>query len=376
MQPRSRFALTSLATLATLATLALLLVVVPLPALAQVIALEPDFAVNSYIPGDQYSPSASSNAAGEAVVAWVGRRPFPFTSTERDGIFTQRFNAQGEAVGAEFAAVWLNGTLRSEPAVAMGADGSFAVAWIERRTGSNEARLLLSRFGAAGNVLFSRVEVEASLGNALSPAVAIAPAGSIVVAWRSIGFDGNIFVRGFKLTGEPWGPEEQINSDSIVSLGPSLAALRDNRYVVAWTRGDEQFLDNDVMARILSFEGAVVGAELAVDGQQSGFQLDPAVTAVGADGFAVTWVDTPDQVIDTTIYGRVFDSAGLPTTAPFQVTPQEDELGNYSPSIASSPGNLLFSWNHVPDHTLARNPPGGPWLRSARSAVGVAVLRQ
>ncbi len=347
MYSRFRFALTSLA------ILAVLLATFSLSVSAQVAALGSDFAVNSYTPGDQYRPSVSSNTEGETVAAWTGRRPFPFTVNERDGIFAQRFGRNGQPVGPEFAAVWLDGLLEAGPEVAMAADGSFVVAWVERRPLTTESRLLVSRFGPGGNVLFSRVAIDVSFGGLRAPTVAMAPAGSVVVAWVREEGPPRVYARGFKLDGEPWGPAERISRDFGLQYAPSITALLDNRYVVAWTSEELNGFGDGVVGRILGFDGVALSAELPIDGSQVGRQSSPAVTAVGSASFAVVWEDSPDAVSGVQIYGRIFDGRGLPRGAPFLVSRHEDDIEHRFPSVAGGSGRLLVAWerqsvSHIP----------------------------
>ncbi len=325
---------------------------------AQITALGGDFTVNSYFPGPQFRPVAAGNSAGEAVVAWAGRRPFPLTQTEQPGIFAQRIGADGQPVGPELAAVWLDGLLEAGPEVAMGSDGTFVVVWSERDPETSEHTLFVSRYLPTGAAQFTRQEVDAGVDRLEDPTVAMAPAGSIVVGWVRSGETADaVYVRAFKLDGEPWGAAERISGESSRQQGPSIAALLDNRYVIAWASGAEDILGESIVARFLGFDGVVLSEEVRIDSATAEIPFAPSVTVVGPGSFAVAWEESPDGISDNQVFARIFDDKGFPRTFPFPVSQVEAGAQRSAPSVAGGSGRLLVTWNHLSPGSLSGTRP-------------------
>lgn len=78
---------------------AVLLLVLPLPAFALVSPLGPEFQVNTYTPNAQDRPAICRDAAGNFVVVWESDND---QDGDQSGIFAQRYNSIGQALGAEF----------------------------------------------------------------------------------------------------------------------------------------------------------------------------------------------------------------------------------------------------------------------------------
>ena len=342
MYARFRFTLTSLAIFAALFTLA-----AP-PAPAQVSPLGDDFAVNSYTPGDQSRPAVASRAGGGAVAAWAGRRPFPFTSDERDGIFVQRFDPEGRPVGPEVAAVWLTGDLKAGPAVATTADGSFVVVWVESNSTGTENRLFASRYSARGNRLFSHVEIDTSTANILQPAVATTPAGGFAVAWQreeeAAPLITQVFARGFQSDGAPQALSERISSGIGRQYGPSVAALPEDRYVVVWTSARLSGPGEGIVGRLLGPDGTALSDELPIDDTALSFEEDPAVAAVGPSSFAVVWEEASSYP-QSQIFGRIFSNSGQARGSAFLATDVEEGISYRHPTITGDSGNMLIGWD-------------------------------
>ena len=83
------------------------------------------FRVNSYANSDQYEPATTALADGGFVISW--------SSNGQDGsgygVYAQRYDGAGVAVGGEFRLNQVTGNNQSASAVAARADGGFVAAW-------------------------------------------------------------------------------------------------------------------------------------------------------------------------------------------------------------------------------------------------------
>ena len=81
--------------------------------------------VNSFLVGNQYHPTVSTDIDGDFVIAW--------TSTAEEigytNVFARRFSSAGTALAAEFRVNSHTVNQQDEPSVAAEANGDFVVTW-------------------------------------------------------------------------------------------------------------------------------------------------------------------------------------------------------------------------------------------------------
>jgi len=93
-------------------------------------SLGPAFAVNSYVPGDQYRPALAADAAGNFVVSWTSYDYFGGGQDgDVSGVFAQVFTHDAVPLGGEFQVNVFTTSRQHEPDVAAGAPGEFVVTW-------------------------------------------------------------------------------------------------------------------------------------------------------------------------------------------------------------------------------------------------------
>lgn len=106
-----------------------------------------EFLVNTHTASDQYSPAITGLTDGGFVVSWE--------SYGQDGsgwgIYAQRYDAQGAAVGAEFQVTTNTASDQRSPIITALADGGFVVSW-QSPSGQDGSRsgIYAQRYNAAG----------------------------------------------------------------------------------------------------------------------------------------------------------------------------------------------------------------------------------
>ena len=196
------------------------------------------FRVNTYLTSVQNAPSVAVNDAGAFVVAW--------SSWEQDGsmegVFAQRYDADGKAVGGEFQVNQEEGSQQMEPSVAMDASGKFAVAWQ-----SSDGGALLRRFGADGTPLHNERDADGPF-HGDDPFIVSDAAGGLVMSFEDIVTEADYvdtFVRRFGPDGTPLGDPVRANSTVPGTQGyPSLAMRTTEDFVVVWSDGEVGYPDN------------------------------------------------------------------------------------------------------------------------------------
>jgi hypothetical protein len=145
--------------------------------------------VNTFTTGSQANPAVAADADGDVVVVWQG----PVAGIGANAIFAQRYSAAGVPQGGEFRVNQpLPGTSQNAPAVAMDAAGNFVVAWQDIGTEpASNLGVFAQRFDFTGLALGGQFHVNTyTTGVQRAPAVAMDAAGDFVVAWQGYLQDG------------------------------------------------------------------------------------------------------------------------------------------------------------------------------------------
>jgi len=210
------------------------------------VPLTSGFRVSPITGAFQGDPSVAMDAAGEFVIAW--------TSYDQDGsgngIYAKRYNAAGKeltppagatrAVGNEFRVNATTANDQESPSVAIGAGGSFVVAWQSFAQDGSGYGAYARPYNAVGAPLTGELQVNATTANDQeSPSVAMDAGGNFVVAWEGDRVDAlgrNVFARQYNAAGVPLTGERQVNATTAQEEDyPSAAMDAGGNFVVAWT---------------------------------------------------------------------------------------------------------------------------------------------
>src|SRR5207245_1844636 len=133
-------------------------------------------------------PAAGMNASGDFVVVWQSYGQ----DGSNDGIFGQRFNADGSPRGAEFRVNTYTANSQSRPSVAIDGSGNFVLVWQSFGQDGSDWGIFGQRFGSNGARLGTEFQVNAyTTGYQKDPRVAADAIGNFVVVWNSYGQDGS-----------------------------------------------------------------------------------------------------------------------------------------------------------------------------------------
>ena len=274
--------------------------------------LGPEFRVNTYTTANQFVPSIGSDAAGNFVVAWAGY----LQDGSGSGIFGQRFATGGTPVGPEFQVNTYTTGNQFTAAIAVDASGRFVVVWVSNEDGSSYG-IVGQRFDSAGLPLGPAFRVNTTtFGAQYSPAVASGPSGDFVVVW-SIGLVVGIAGQRYSAAGAPLGTEFLVNTSTGCPNSPDVAVDGSGNFTVAWTDeirfgGSCPFATSGILARRYAASGSPLGPEFRVNTTTAGFQLQPSVAASAAGDFIVVWAGSG-------VTGQRFLGSGAPAGPEFQV---------------------------------------------------------
>ncbi len=263
--------------------------------------------VNTTTSNDQVYTSIAALRDGGYVIGWMSFDQ----DGSGDGIYTQRYNADGTRFGGE---TLVNTTTADHQQVqSMGAlaDGGYVVAW-SSPDGSGYG-IYTQRYHADGTPFGGETLVNTTIADhQLYSATAGLAGGGYVITWMSYGQDGSewgIYSQRYGADGTPSGGETLVNTSTASSQHqPAVTALEGGGYVVAWMSYEHD--GGDIYAQRYNADGTPSGGETLINVTTAGDQSFPAITALHDDRYAVGWTGNgPDGF---GVYVQLFATDGTP----------------------------------------------------------------
>ena len=309
---------------------------VPNMATAQFTTLTNELLANTTTAGAQWGYSWSVRTVavqpdGGYIIVWID---FNGLDGNAEGIFGQRFNASGAKVGSQFQANTTFSGQQYSPAVAVAPDGSFIVAW--EGPGSS-IDVWAQRFSKTG----VRVGTEFLLntttgGNQKYPEIQYYPDGTFVAAFVDA---SQTVLQRFDAEGRTIGQETRISSGTGSVVLDGLCVRPDKSLLLTWTSGGDvygQFFDPNLQA---------IGTETRMNTYLTGTQQYSIPRVDGAGNFVVVWESDAQDGSGTGIYGRRFDKNFSPLSGEFAITTNTTN-NQYEPQIAvHSSGRFIVAWS-------------------------------
>ena len=177
------------------------------------------------------------DADGDFVISWS-------SGDNQDGdswgIYAQRFNAAGVAQGVE---ILVNTTTTDEQhysSVGMDAAGNFVVTWSSKNQDGDGWGVYAQRFDASGSALGGEFRVaNTTAEDQLYSNVSVNSAGDFVITWSSKNQDGDgwgVFAREYDAIGSAQGGEFQVNDSSGGDQQFSSVTMdASGNYVIVWS---------------------------------------------------------------------------------------------------------------------------------------------
>lgn len=310
---------------------------------------------------NQRDPEVVTLADGDLMAAWVG------DVGEELGIAGRRLRPDGVPTGDELAlevpdTVVSIGNVELAPLP----DGGFLVGWSIREESGGPVRILLSRFDADG-VSLGTTDAAVNGDAALDRfALAVDGEGRAAVAWTddSIVWLNLFDADQSPLTGaRPVGQTE--HADSIV--GTVAVARTDAGWnLVVWEESDEA--DEDVhydlvRARAVDPDGIAPDPAFTVNDRAArGHRhdsLDPTVSAVSEHVFVVAWTTELAVGVDSGVYARELTDIGFPLGPSFQVNSDQNLRAQTPTVVATEEGGYALAWQiQPPSPPITPLPPG------------------
>jgi hypothetical protein len=174
-------------------------------------AINSDFSLASRTSGTQQVPRVAMDIDGNFVVTWMsdGQDGSGF------GVYAQRFDAAGNRLGEEFQVHSTTAGQQGPSDVAMDQNGDFVIAWYSVASTDHPEGIYAQLFDRDGVRQGNEFQVNVQPQVTAHVAVAMDADGDFAVSWRSATHDGNgqaTMVRRFNRLGEPQGDEVVVNT--------------------------------------------------------------------------------------------------------------------------------------------------------------------
>jgi hypothetical protein len=302
------------------------------------------FRANTYTTGDQNEPTAAIDILTTSYVFWSSSSQDTGTSA----IYGQRYVA-GVPAGAEFRVNTYTTGNQVHPVAAVG-QGKYVVVWQDDggHDGSGSG-IYGQRYDGSGNAVGSEFLVnEWTTGNQVDPSVTSDGAGNFVVAWSGAGngdADG-IWARFFNSTGSPYSGDVRMNTYTTgVQSHPSVAMPVGGafNYIVVWESAGQDGPTKSIYAQRYDAVAGYQDAQFRVNATTAVDQDQPVITtSANANAHAIVWRKaTGDSSSD--VVGRAYDAMRNPIGSEFTVNVSTGR--NERPSVAmDGADNFVVAW--------------------------------
>ncbi|HWI77875.1 MAG TPA: hypothetical protein VNS31_01675 [Ramlibacter sp.] len=330
------------------------------------VALGGEVQVNSIAFNDQVQPTVVALADGGFAVAWASAREQAVQNFDY-GVYLQRFDAAGAWVGSETHVNDFYALDQDRPSIAALSGGGMVVTWTSDTQSPNPPGVYAKLFGADGKPIGNDLRVDTSTSgiHAGSAAAGLADGGYVIV-WDG---NGDIHAQRFDAHGTAQAAPALVNSTvADVQSDPAVTALADGGYVVTWSSLGQDGNDSGVFLQRYGASGAAVGAELQVNTVTAGSQGSPSLTALADGGFVVAWQSSGEDGSGSGIYAQRYDASGhaLGTETQLNSSTFSDQS---APAIAATgDGGFVAAW-------MSYQQDGSGWGIYSKSFTGTQPLR-
>jgi len=295
--------------------------------------------VNSYTTDRQFGPSVASDGDGNFVVVWVsdgGAHDIGF------GIFGQRYDSAGVALGSQFHVNSYTADKQWGPSVASDVNGNFVVVW-ESRQDDEGSEIYGQRYDSGGGALGSEFRVNSYTNDyQTTPSVASDASGNFVVVWVSNDQDGygyGVFGQRYDSGGVAQGGEFPVNSYTTGYQGlPSVASDASGNFVVTWNSYDYYGISFGIFGQRYDSAGVAQGAEFRANSYTTITRRPPSVASDASGNFVVAWTSNGQDGSSYGIFGQRYDSAGVAQGGEFQINSFTTK-GQLAPSVGATGTN-------------------------------------
>ncbi|MDA3832634.1 MAG: hypothetical protein PF495_04485 [Spirochaetales bacterium] len=304
-----------------------------------------EFLVNTQTDYNQEDPVITTTSDGGFVVVWESENQ----DGSEYGIFGQRFDINGDLTGSEFQVNTYTDNFQWAPAAASFSDGGFVVVWQSAGQDGSGYGIYGQRYDALGNIAGGEFQVNTQIGfNQEAPSIASFQDNGFVVTWQSAGQDGSgsgIYGQMFDNDGAMSGAEFAVNTtiDGIQD-NSFVIPLLDGKFAVIWSSDGQDGSGYGIYGQLFEADAQASGTEFLVNTTTEGDQNTCSGAYLADGGFVVVWASADQDGSGYGVYGQRFDSDGVPIDAEFIVN-NYTFSNQEAPSVTSlADGGFIVAW--------------------------------
>ncbi len=312
-----------------------------------------EFRANSTTTGNQNNTAATFLSDGGYVVVW--------TSYDQDGdqwgVYGQRYDPAGGAVGSEFQISQTTAGSQDVPSISALSDGGFFVSWQSPNQDGSLSGIFGRRYNATGAPLANEFQINTTTaGDQIYARTAAFDGGGFVVAWMSNDQDGDkwgVYGQRYDNAGAAIGSEFLINTTTADSqIRPSLVTFANGEFMAVWRSYGQDGDNYGVFGQRFDATGVKVGGEFQINTTTAGSQGGGTAARLSNGGFVVVWNSDGSHDGDGAgVYGQRFDSAGVKDGGEFRInetTAGDQNVVSFRDHVAALPdGGFMVTWYTV-----------------------------
>jgi hypothetical protein len=307
--------------------------------------LAPEFLVNSHLPGCQAEPDVAAAPDGSFTVVWRSDGQ----DGDGGGIFAQRIAANGTLLGSE---IQVNATITSEqraPQVAHDASGNFVVAWESLGQDGEGWSVVARRFNSSGPLSSEAMVPASAAGHQRHPDLAFQPTGHAIFIWEGPDGEGSgIFLRRFDNSLSTADPVIQANlSAAGFQTFPALGIDASGNVIAVWENAQPGAAGTTLQALRFDRFLTQVGDPFQPDAGAPGPASRPAVASAGSGDFLVLWESASADLGGPGAVVRLFDFLEQPQIPAALVHASHPGRQNRPDIAVNSAGSFVASWTSL-----------------------------
>jgi large repetitive protein len=318
----------------------------------------------------QANSTTFSNQGGSSVAAALGDGGWVVVWTSSgsqdgggEGVFGQRYDANGVPVAGEFQVNDHTADNQTQPDVQALTDGGFVVSWTSSGQDGSLNGVFAKQYDSNGSEVGTPASglPPAAIGgneflvnttifaNQQNSDVGALNDGGYVVVWESDVQDGSsfgVFGQRYDAGGATVGTSFQVNTYTASSQSsPDVAGLDDGGFVAVWRSFGQDGSDWGVYGKRYDNTGAPVGGEFLISTTTSGDQQAPTVTALDGGGFVAVWESSGQDGDGLGVFAQAYDASGTAIGGEMQVNDATTGNQNFADVVGLIGGGFLVTWD-------------------------------
>lgn len=276
-----------------------------------------EFRVNTTVADDQSNSAIAIDGLGNFIVTWASKKQ----DSSKDGVYAQRYDSNGNLVGDEILVNTTVEDAQRNPAIAMNAAGDAIIVWESNNQDGDARGVYGQRFDSTGAAVGTEFLINTETSkNQDNPSVAMDALGNVVVAWESTDQDrsgSGIYAQRYDNQGNPDGDEFRVNS---VNDGNQTRPVVDmdgvGNFIIAWTDDTQGGAGSNLFARQYDNKGKEVGDEFQVNSTKAEDQDNAALAINDAGQVLMIWESESQDTDGEGIFGQRYEITTQGVTDP------------------------------------------------------------